>query len=161
MDIRLEYDKAKAVKWLMAPGLIGISAEEIAAAHGERNMREIARCMQLLAVFETPIHFIFIFETSLTFLQESRRASCQPCRARHCSFRRESCQRGAPLLSFRPAYVFTWRQFHFTSCDRAHQVGAVFDFKPTFDVYLNDAWRVRKEVRSASRSSARNCASSF
>jgi len=75
MDIRLEYDKAKAVKWLMAPGLIEISAEDIAAAHGERNLREIARCMQFFAI-ETLIHFIFIFATSLTFLQESRRASC-------------------------------------------------------------------------------------
>jgi hypothetical protein len=31
-----------------------------------------------------------------------------------------------------------------------HQVGAVLDLKPTFDVYLNDAWRVRKEVSSRS-----------
>jgi hypothetical protein len=45
MDIRVEYDKAKAVKWLMAPGLIEISAEDIAAAHAERNAREIARCI--------------------------------------------------------------------------------------------------------------------
>ena len=44
MDVRLEYDKAKAVKWLMAPGLIEISAEDIAAALAERNAREIARC---------------------------------------------------------------------------------------------------------------------
>ncbi len=43
MDVRVEYDKAKAVKWLMAPGLIEISAEDIAAAHQERNAREIAR----------------------------------------------------------------------------------------------------------------------
>jgi hypothetical protein len=43
MDIRLEYDKAKAVKWLMAPGLIEISAEDIATAHKERNARETAR----------------------------------------------------------------------------------------------------------------------
>ena len=99
MDIRLEYDKAKAVKWLMAPGLIEISAEDIAAAHGERNMREIARCMQCFAIIETLIHFIFFFATSLTFLQESRRASCQPHRARHCSFRRQSRQRGVSRYS--------------------------------------------------------------
>ena len=43
MDIRLEYDKAKAVKWLMAPGLIEISAEDIATAHKERYARETAR----------------------------------------------------------------------------------------------------------------------
>ena len=43
MDIRFEYDKAKAVKWLMAPGLVEILAEDIAAAHQERNAREIAR----------------------------------------------------------------------------------------------------------------------
>ena len=43
MDTRVEYDKAKAVKWLMAPGLIEISAEDIAAAHEERKAREIAR----------------------------------------------------------------------------------------------------------------------
>jgi hypothetical protein len=31
------------------------------------------------------------------------------------------------------------------------QVGAVLDIKPTFDAYMNDAWRVRKEVRSSPR----------
>ncbi len=77
MDIRLEYDKAKAVKWLMAPGLIGISAEDIAAAHGERNMREIARCMQCFAFIETLIHFIFIFQPLSPFCRkaEERAAS--------------------------------------------------------------------------------------
>ena len=43
MDTRLEYDKAKAVKWLMAPGLVEISAREIADAHNERKAREISR----------------------------------------------------------------------------------------------------------------------
>jgi hypothetical protein len=43
MDVRLEYDKAKAVKWLMAPGLVAISAEDIADAHNERKAREISR----------------------------------------------------------------------------------------------------------------------
>jgi hypothetical protein len=47
MDTRVEYDKAKAVKWLMAPGLIEISAEDIAAAHEERKAREIARWVVL------------------------------------------------------------------------------------------------------------------
>jgi hypothetical protein len=43
MDTRLEYDKAKAVKWLMAPGLVEISSQEIADAHNERTAREISR----------------------------------------------------------------------------------------------------------------------
>jgi hypothetical protein len=48
MDTRLEYDKAKAVKWLMAPGLVEISAQEIADALNERRAREISRFHSLI-----------------------------------------------------------------------------------------------------------------
>ncbi len=59
MDVRLEYDKAKAVKWLMAPGLVEISAEDIADAHNERKSREISRFYTFASLNRRMFHSIF------------------------------------------------------------------------------------------------------
>ena len=65
MDTRVEYDKAKSVKWLMAPGLIKISAEDIAAAHNDRNAREITK-YPISQPSPNDLAFIFQFVHSLT-----------------------------------------------------------------------------------------------
>ena len=94
MDTRVEYDKAKSVKWLMAPGLIEISAEDIAAAHNDRNAREI---IKYPISQPSPNDLVFLCQLvhSLTpHPQKGGGASSQPRCDGHSPLRRQSGQCG-------------------------------------------------------------------
>ncbi len=94
MDTRVEYDKAKSVKWLMAPGLIEISAEDIAAAHNDRNAREITK-YPISQPSPNDLVFLCQLVHSLTpHPQKGGGASSQPRCDGHRSLRRQSGQCG-------------------------------------------------------------------
>jgi hypothetical protein len=94
MDTRVEYDKAKSVKWLMAPGLIEISAEDIAAAHNDRNAREITK-YTIIQPSPNDLAFLFQFVHSLTpNPQKGGGSSRQPRCDRNRPLRRQSGQCG-------------------------------------------------------------------